>query len=128
MMFVLGIGVRMYRQGENRVRTEYAVQDSVFRARSARPDAPDSARTPGTQTAGMAHRFPAKTTPHMVDVNHAPKEELVALPGIGDAMADRILAYRREHGPFHQIDDLRNVKGIGKKKLDRLAPYCILGR
>ncbi len=123
-MFVLGIGVRIYRDGEHRARPDYVQEDSVFRARSNAPEPVE--RTPVADSAGEAH--PSKPWPQVVDINHASREALVSLPGIGDAMAGRILAYRREHGPFHTIGELGNVKGIGKKKLERLAPYCTLGR
>ncbi len=127
-MFVLGIGVRMVRGGGHRARPDYTQEDSVFRARSAAPE-PMNMAAGQAQVADSARRTaPTKAAPRVVDINHAPKEALVSLPGIGDAMAERILAYRREHGPFHTIGELCNVKGIGKKKLERLAPYCTLGR
>ena len=50
-----------------------------------------------------------------VNLNRALKSELITLPGIGPALADRIIAYRYEFGTFKTIDDLGNVKGIGEK-------------
>jgi|GEM_PF-852992 len=57
-----------------------------------------------------------------VDVNRAGKEELVTLPGIGPALADRILDHRRREGPFRTSEDLLQVPGIGPATLDRLRP------
>lgn len=58
-----------------------------------------------------------------VDLNTADRETLMALPGIGPAMAERILADRSERGPYGAPDELIRVKGIGAKTLERLLPY-----
>ncbi len=59
----------------------------------------------------------------VVNLNTATKEELMLLPGIGKTTAEAILAYRKEKGNFKTVDDLKNVKGIGDKKLAALKPY-----
>ncbi len=48
-----------------------------------------------------------------VNINTASVDELDALPGVGPAIAQRIVDYRTENGPFHSIEDLMQVKGIG---------------
>lgn len=53
-----------------------------------------------------------------VPLNQATAEELQDLPGIGPALAERIVAYRKEHGPFKSIEQLAEVKGIGQRKLE----------
>ena len=50
-----------------------------------------------------------------LDINSATAEEFVQVKGIGEKKAERIIAYRAEHGKFASIDELKNVKGIGKK-------------
>jgi competence protein ComEA len=45
------------------------------------------------------------------------------LPGIGPVLAKRIIDYRRVHGPYRKIADLRKVSGIGQKKLGKIKPY-----
>lgn len=56
-----------------------------------------------------------------VDLNRADAAALQQLPGIGPALAERIVDYRREHGPFGSVDELANVPGIGAKTLARFA-------
>ncbi len=57
----------------------------------------------------------------VLDLNRATARELEALPGIGPALARRILAYRESHGPFRRVEDLQKVSGIGPARLARLA-------
>jgi competence protein ComEA len=57
-----------------------------------------------------------------VDINTATAAELETLPGIGPAMAQRILEYRDANGPFATVDDLQNVSGIGPAMLEELRP------
>ncbi len=62
-----------------------------------------------------------------VDVNHAGAEELETLPGIGPALAGRIVAYREAHGPFRTPAQLMEVDGIGEKKLEAILDQIVLG-
>lgn len=54
-----------------------------------------------------------------ININTCSKAELVSLPGIGDALADRIIEYR-EKNPFKKIEDIKNVSGIGEKKFEAI--------
>ena len=58
-----------------------------------------------------------------VNVNTSDQEELQLLPAIGPVLADRILDYRRQHGPFSSVDELRRVRGIGPKTVQKLSHY-----
>ena len=58
-----------------------------------------------------------------VDINSADWPELIQLPDIGETLARRIVASRRSDGPFADNDDLRRVRGIGPKTLERIRPY-----
>lgn len=68
---------------------------------------------------------PSPATP--VDVNRAGAEELDRLPGVGPATAAAIIAHRTEHGPFRSVDDLAQVRGIGRAKLEQLRPVVTVG-
>lgn len=57
---------------------------------------------------------------HLLDLNQASAGELEALPGIGAVLAQRVIAFRTSTGGFRAVDDLREVKGIGAKKFDRI--------
>ncbi len=62
-----------------------------------------------------------------VDVNLAGEQELLVLPQVGPVVARRIIEYRKAVGPFRKIEELLNVKGIGRKTLLRLKPLITLG-
>ncbi|MCH8962717.1 MAG: helix-hairpin-helix domain-containing protein, partial [Bacteroidetes bacterium] len=61
-----------------------------------------------------------------INLNTATASELQRLPRIGPKLAARILALREAHGPFRRVQDLVQVRGIGKKTLARLAPYLVV--
>ena len=58
-----------------------------------------------------------------VNLNTATSAELEALPGIGQVLAQSIVDYRTQHGPFRSVRDLLKVEGIGEKKFDSLKDY-----
>lgn len=62
-----------------------------------------------------------------VDLNSASETELDGLPGVGPAKAKAIVADRQENGPFKSVDDLKRVKGIGDKMLDKLKGQVTVG-
>lgn len=71
-----------------------------------------------------AHTSGPKALPETVlNLNTATRDQLLVLPGVGPATADRIVAFREEHGPYVQPEDLMNVKGIGDKRFEKIRPY-----
>ncbi|MFN0012089.1 MAG: ComEA family DNA-binding protein [Phycisphaerales bacterium] len=90
-------------------------------------------------SAGASVRAPESASPSSVapvagasltsriDLNAASRVELESLPGIGPALAGRIIESREQFGPFATVESLTRVKGIGPKTLDRLRPLVRVG-
>lgn len=62
-----------------------------------------------------------------ININSADIQQLQTLKGIGPVKAKAIVEYRTQHGPFKNVDDLKNVPGIGDKTLDKLRPELSIG-
>ncbi len=62
-----------------------------------------------------------------MDLNQATEEELRTLPGIGHVLAQRMLERRKTHGLYEKVEDLRDVKGIGAKRFEKLRPLVMIG-
>jgi competence ComEA-like helix-hairpin-helix protein len=58
-----------------------------------------------------------------VNVNTADAAQLALLPRVGPSIAQRIVDYRKQNGPFKKAEDLMLVRGIGEKTYDLLKPY-----
>jgi competence protein ComEA len=63
-----------------------------------------------------------------INLNTASVTELMQLPRIGARTAERILAFRKQHGGFQRPEELMNVKGIGEKRFLQLRPHVLAGR
>lgn len=63
----------------------------------------------------------------LVNLNTATVELLEELPGIGPVTAEKILAYREEHGPFQSIEEIQNVSGIGPATFERIKDLITVG-
>ena len=74
-------------------------------------------------SAGQSISQEERTGSVIIDINSAGIQELKNLNGIGDELASRIVRYREEHGSFQNVEELLNVKGIGKVKLDEIRYY-----
>ncbi len=62
-----------------------------------------------------------------VDLNTADGEELDTLPGIGESLAGRIIAYREANGPFENMEEIMEVSGIGEAKFAELEEDHVNG-
>ena len=66
---------------------------------------------------------PEDAATDLVDINTASVEQFEALRGVGPVLAERIVAYRRANGAFQRIEDIQNVRGIGARTFENLAPH-----
>ncbi|MDW7670806.1 MAG: helix-hairpin-helix domain-containing protein [Bacillota bacterium] len=64
------------------------------------------------------HSGLAPSDQSLVNINTADAKKLETLPGIGPVLAERIIAYRQQQGPFRQLEDLKKVTGIGDKRFE----------
>ena len=62
----------------------------------------------------------------MININSATQAELEQLPGIGESTALKILNYRKEHGNFNSLEDIKNVPGIGNAKYENIKDMICL--
>jgi competence protein ComEA len=70
----------------------------------------------------------AKAAPtSKVNINTASAEQLATLPGVGPALAGRIVEYRQKSGSFRATKDVMNVKGIGEKNFAKLEAWLTVG-
>lgn len=92
--------------GELQVETEHAAQEAAV---AEKPEAP-----------GMLEG-------EKIELNTASRSDLTRLPGIGETKAERILAWRDEHGGFASVEQLTEIKGIGEATLARLKEYVTVG-
>jgi len=67
------------------------------------------------------------TADQKINLNTATASELDALPGIGPVIAQRILDYRAQHGPFARPEDLMEVSGIGEATFNRIKDDVVVG-
>jgi len=151
VVVLIGLGVRYFQeQGVDLPPTAYAhldaaVQDRAARSaeeartaladslRHAREGAPLAeanplmeAEAPAGPAAPAAAR-PGRLGPVRVNVNTASPAMLERLPGIGPALAARIVEHRELNGPFRRPEDVVQVRGIGPRTYERLAPYLFVG-
>ena len=58
-----------------------------------------------------------------ININTASAQQLIALPGVGEKLAARIVEYRQKQGGFKNVSELMNVQGLGEKNLAKIQAY-----
>jgi competence protein ComEA len=141
--------------GIYRLRGDARVDDAVARAGGLRPDADPlavnlaarlrdgeeiavrvrgAAATPPPPRAAISRRSRrgssrrAQRSPpaEAIDLNAADTATLASLPGVGPALASRIVAFRELNGPFASADELLDVAGITERRYAEMAPYVVV--
>ena len=137
--FLVGGGIKLYEiyfqsAEQPEALFDYTESDREFQERAAEllkttpPEQSDGTVAEGksSQPSGR-DKHKAHPAAHSININTASKDALMALPGIGEELSERIILYRENHGLFPSIEDLKNVRGIGDKKLEQLRLYITLG-
>ncbi|NBC00694.1 MAG: hypothetical protein GVY15_07525 [Bacteroidetes bacterium] len=124
--FFAGLAVQQWPQALPYDESTYAADAEAFAEA-----APDLSAGALSDTGTATFSDSASATPvapalpsaeEQVHLNTADAAALQRLPGIGPALAERIMAYRAAHGPFARVSDITRVSGIGPRTLERLAP------
>ncbi|MCC5932977.1 MAG: helix-hairpin-helix domain-containing protein [Balneolales bacterium] len=96
---------------------------AAVRTEAATATATTMAAHAETSRASSTNTETALTPESRININTADAEELVKLPGIGPAIAARIIEYRNENGPFEDISEIKNVRGIGQARFEAIKDY-----
>ncbi len=108
---IAGAAIRYYQEAfPPEWKFDYRAADSSFAAFQQRIAADTAARAPVLDGQSL-------------NINTASITELLSLPGIGRTLAERIVQHREHKGRFRAAEDLQNVKGINRKKFEKLKPY-----
>ncbi len=67
--------------------------------------------------------LPVRDAAVSIDINSAGAADLSLLPGVGPAIAERIIEDRREHGAYESVAQLQRVRGIGPRTMERIVPF-----
>lgn len=115
-VLIAGFGIKYYKQvfSKDHGAFNYSASDSVFNSLSEKIYANEkkNGKDPGKKESGA-----------IININTATKNELIGLPGVGDATAEKIINYREQKKGFKKIEDMMNVSGIGKKKFEKMKPF-----
>ncbi len=96
-------------------------------SRAAAPEPQQASALPEPEPATAEPAQPPEEASVLVNINTAPAEELMTLPGIGEVLAGRIIEYRQAYGRFVTTEQLMDVSGIGEQRYAELAPLVTVG-
>ncbi|HEY5921688.1 MAG TPA: helix-hairpin-helix domain-containing protein [Kofleriaceae bacterium] len=101
----------------------FAAMGGTWRIASAAPPSIAAAAAKADDEPDRPLKKSAKDLTGKLNLNTASEEQLMMLPTVGPAKAERIVTWRKKNGGFKRIADLRRVKGFGYKTFKRLEPF-----
>ncbi len=102
------------------------IVDEKREADQTTPPAAVSIPTTGAGSTTVSEHLPQESDDGRIDINTATLEEFESLPGIGPAIAERIIYYRNVNGKFDVVEDLAEVSGIGEKTIEKLRDSLVV--
>ncbi len=135
--FLVGLVVNYIKETKNSqefLEFDYKYQDSLFNAAVGNVEVGDTTEKNVERRVDSKHELldfrsakkelkNEKKLTEIINLNSATAAQLMKLPGIGEKTAANIIEYRNKIGGFKNIDDLLNVKGIGKAKLQKIKSF-----
>jgi competence ComEA-like helix-hairpin-helix protein len=140
LMLSAGIFYKYYKNDDvpSPAEFDYSIKDSIFRA-AGNKNLPQNNAGNGEKKFDYkqevldfnTHNFnnvkKEKTSAEKsINLNTAGMDELVRIPGLGEKTAEKILQYRLEKGPFRNLEQLQEIKGIGEKKFNLIKIYVFI--
>ncbi len=126
-IFITGSGIKIYKTTflTSEQVFNYADADAAFIQKSEFSSSNMNILSDSVSSQTKALQKKKLSSTQRININIASKSEIMKLPGTGEVIAERIIAYRENVKLFKTAEDLLNVKGIGKKKLEQIKPYLI---
>jgi comEA protein len=137
-IFILGLVAKNLINPDNEIaykKIDYTHEDSLFKSANVASDTKDTSLKAVDYKQEVldfkSSRFnnsDKKNPPPLksVNINKAGKTELISIPEIGEKTAKNIINYRAVHGRFKTLKDIKNVKGIGNKKFEKIEKYIYI--
>lgn len=136
-LLLLTLTVKEYASSGNEQKFDFKIQDQKFTAEIKASASSVTDSTNSTLTAESTDSSVKKTknsrknnknnkltiSQKIININTAGIDELITLPGVGPKMAEKILEHRKINGSFKTIEAIRDVKGIGEKKYEKLKDW-----